>query len=482
MQYVTPPWDHQVKIVDMSEHMPDRALLWEMGTGKTKGCIDILRKKYTSEGRLMKTLILAPLIALNNWKKEFKMHSHIDQKKIIILNQSGGKRCKVFKDHTFDEKTMGFDTPGIFLTNYEAMQMDELVEMILAWEPDILVCDEVHRCKNHKSKRAKKVIRIADVCRHKYILTGTLVTRHAMDIYNQYRILDGGKTFGKNFYAFQRTWFEDENAGWSGRPGYFPKFVPRAETYSEFNTKIYTKAMRVVKEECLDLPPLVKKTVEVELSPEQKRLYKDMRDEYLTFIEDKLTKEPRAVVAQLAITKALRLQQIVSGFVRDENKKDHVIDKNPRIETLSDLLEQLCEGNKVIVWAIFKQNYKQIRAVCEKLGIEYAQLHGDIPSKKRKDEEERFKQDPNCKVMIANQRAAGIAINLVEASYAIYYSRDFSLENDLQSEARNHRGGSEIHDKVTRIDLVSPGTIDGLIIESLNQKQQISDRILDWEV
>ena len=83
--------------------------------------------------------------------------------------------------------------------------------------------------------------------------------------------------------------------------------------------------------------------------------------------------------------------------------------------------------------------------------------------------------------MIANQGAGGIGINMTEASYSIFFSRNFSLEHDLQAEARNYRGGSEMHQKVTRIDLVSPGTIDELISEALANKQNMAEKILDWK-
>ena len=95
---------------------------------------------------------------------------------------------------------------------------------------------------------------------------------------------------------------------------------------------------------------------------------------------------------------------------------------------------------------------------------------------------DRFRKDDSCRVMIANQGAGGAGINLVEASYSIYYSKGFSLEHDLQSEARNHRGGSEIHDKITRIDLVCPNTIDESINEALSNKQHVADRILIWNI
>ena len=92
-----------------------------------------------------------------------------------------------------------------------------------------------------------------------------------------------------------------------------------------------------------------------------------------------------------------------------------------------------------------------------------------------------FRTNSDVRVMVANQAAAGVGINLVEASYSIYYSKNFSLEHDLQSEARNHRGGSEMHDKVTRIDIVAKGTIDELITEALMNKQNIGEQILGWK-
>jgi SNF2 family DNA or RNA helicase len=243
---------------------------------------------------------------------------------------------------------------------------------------------------------------------------------------------------------------------------------------------ISTKALRAVKEECLDLPPLIKEKIEVELSAEQKRMYKEMKNEFITFIKEESEEKERAVVAELAITKGLRLQQIVSGFVKTDTGETINCKKNPRLDALSTLLEELTPGHKVIVWACFKQDYEEIKKVCQKLKIKFAEVHGGI---KNKDEQcEKFRKDKDIRVVICNQASAGIGINLVEASYSIYYSRNFSLEQDVQSEARNYRGGSEVHSKITRIDLVAPGTIDELVLKALESKQNIADVILDWRI
>lgn len=477
-----PLWEHQKKAIALGLTHNDLAMFMDMGTGKSRTTIEIIRRKCGEQKRLMRTLILAPKIVLKNWKNEFGMYSKINQGDILVLDKSGKNRANTLYNACLDQSTNELNRGKIAITNYEAMEMDELVKVIKDWQPEILVCDEAHRLKNPQSKRAKIVVSISDLVSHVYILTGTPILNSPMDVFNQYRILDGGETFGKNFYAFRGRYFEDINSGWAGKQSYFPKWMPRAETYDQLNSLMYRKAIRVVKSECLDLPPLVRQTIEVEMSPVQKKMYKEMADEYVTFVEQqKQAGEPMAVVAQLAITKSLRLQQIVSGFAKDVSGVHHRISPCPRLDSLSDLVDDLCPSHKVIIWASFKENYAMIGEMLNKKKIPFVELHGEVPQKDRDENVRRFRQDGDCRVIIANQGAAGIGINLTEASYSIFYSRSFSLEHDLQAEARNYRGGSEIHSSITRIDLIAPGTIDELIAETLSKKQDVAHKILDWK-
>ena len=324
-------------------------------------------------------------------------------------------------------------------------------------------------------------MQLADQSAHNYILTGTPILNSSQDVFMQFRILDRGETFGKNFYTFRHTYFEDENARRKGTQGYYPKWIPKPFSFDELQGKISRKALRVLKSECLDLPPLIRQQVYTEMNTEQKRMYKEMMNDYITWLKDNKD-QPRAVLAQLAVTKALRLQQIVTGFASDEEGKLHRLNSVPRLKVLEELLVDLTPGNKVIVWATFKENYKMIAELCDKIGIKYREIHGDISHNQRQINMNDFRKDPEVRVMIANQSAGGTGINLIEASYSIYYSKGFKLEDDLQSEARNYRGGSEIHDKVTRIDIVAKGTVDELIAEALQNKQNIADRILGWNL
>jgi len=471
-----PLWNHQLEAIRRAETERDLGLLFEMGTGKTRTVIEIVRRKFAAKGALRRTLILCPAIIRDNWKHEFKMYSKISQRDIVVLKDSCVKRVAMFTE------AVGIHTsePKIIITNYEALEMDDLFQLLIRWRPEILICDESQRLKNHKSKRAKKTAVLADLALHRYILTGTPILNTPADLYMQFRILDKGETFGKNFYGFQGEYFKDENAGFKSKQNYFPKWVPRTETFPKLQDKIKTKSLRVLSKDCQDLPPLVRQQVEVEMSPEQRRIYKEMFNDFVAFI-DKNNEQSPAVVAQLALTKSLRLQQIVSGFAVDENGKFHRFSDVPRLKALAELLEDIAPNDKVIVWAGFKENYRMIAELCEKLGLVYKEIHGDISDAQKQMNMRDFREDPAVRVMIANQSAGGVGVNLVEARYAIYYSKGFRLEDDLQSEKRNHRQGSQMHEKIVRIDLVCPGTIDELVNEALANKQNISERILTWK-
>ena len=446
--------------IERAKDLNGYALFFDMGAGKTCTAINILRHKCYNENRLLKTLVLCPPVVRENWRREFLTHSTIPGDKIHVLDGSSKKRLEKFQQND-----------GIFITNYESLIMKDLFKAFHNWRPEMLIADESHKLKSPKSKRTKAAISLADVSKYKLLLTGTPILNTGMDIWSQFRILDGGQTFDKNFYAFRAKWFVDKNAGMP-RQQYFPKWVPIPGMEESFNKKIYQKASRVLKKDCLELPPLVRERVEVEMSPEQMRMYKAMEKDFIAYLDGK------ACVASIALTKVLRLQQIVSGFFTDDAGENHCFETNPRLNALKDILEGISSDHKIVVWATFRASYGPISNICDRLGIEYVTLYGGMSDKERQKAIDSFQGDKKVRVVIANQAAGGTGVGLTSASYSVYFSRSFNLEHDSQSEARNYRGGSEIHEKVTRIDLVAPGTIDETILDALSRKENIANNIL----
>lgn len=452
-------WAHQIEAVKRALSLNHYGLLFQPGTGKTGTLINILRHKFQAEGGLFKTLILCPTIVCDNWKSEWAKFSKVPENEVVVLLGPGKGRV-----HTLETTRA-----RIVITNYQSLVMAETFKALKAWSPKCIVADESHRLKGPGTQTTKKAIELGDKTKYKYILTGTPVLQSLMDFYSQFKFLDGGETFGRSFLVFKNLYFYDANAN---APSHvtWPDWRVRPNAAKEVNSKVFKKAMFVEKSQCLDLPPLVKKEIKVELSPEQRRHYLQMEKEFVTYVNG------QASSASIALTMGLRLMQIVSGFIKTEDGKVIRFKDNPRIDALQEILSDIAPYHKVIVWACFKENYEQIKEVCAKLSLGFTELHGE--TKDRSESIRAFQSDPNTRVLIGNQGAGGIGVNLTSASYAIYYSRNFSLEHDLQSEARNYRGGSEVHEKITRLDLVATDTIDAHILGALAGKQSISDSVL----
>lgn len=472
MEFKIPPYEWQHRLMDMSNVHPHLAIFADMGTGKTGGTINVIRLRYAQYGGLVKTLIVSPLVTLYNWRDEFLKHSNVPASKIHVLRGTTTKKLQAAM------KAVEHNPCQILIVNYEAFISPKFKEFIQAWEPTIGVLDESHNCKNPTAKRSKSIEQVVARCKNRYILTGTPIANKLTDLYMQFKILDGGATFGTNYYAFQRTYMRDENWRWAHMQKHFPKWVPIEEKLPELNKKIYAKGIRVMKSECLDLPPYIHEVYKVELSDSQRKYYNLMRDDFLAYVEEAGKKGH--VVASTAMTKALRLQQIVTGYVKLDDGSEVEIEDCPRLDALEELIDALHVEHKVIVWCSFTHNYKTIGRMLDKNKIKYVQITGEESLDEKDANMRSFNHDPEIRVAVCNRRAAGIGINLVQSDYSIVFSRNFSLTEELQSTDRNYRGGSEIHEKITRIDLCAEDTIDEDVTLNLKDKKDVANSIVGF--
>jgi len=463
-------WAHQKRAIEEARGRDYFALFHEVGTGKSLTLLNILRNVYKREGSLLKTLIVCPIIVIENWKREIYENTKVNPSLVTPLLGTGKKRAKDF------EKAIGACKERIVIVNYESLLIKGLYPLLFGWKPDVIVYDEAHYLKDIKSKRTRAAVRLSDRASYRFLATGTPVLNTPMDLFGQYRVMDCGENFGKNFYVFKIDYFYDKNEGFKTSPKYFPDWRVKKDSWERFNAIINSTSSVAKKSECLDLPPFVRKPIYIDLSREQRRVYDELKKDLISYLNDK------ACVAQLAITKSLRLQQIASGFVvgedMDGERHEIQVKDNPRAKALEELLKDLAPNHKIIVWAVFKNNYKTIREVCEKLKLKYVEVNGEIKNKDKFANVDTFNSDPNCRVFIGHPNSGGVGINLVASSISIFYSRNFSLGQDLQAEARNYRGGSEIHESITRIDLIAKGTIDEVVQIALSNKQGISDKLL----
>lgn len=457
-------------------------LLYDMGAGKTPTAINILRMWYAHEKRAMKTLIFTPPAVVRQWHEEWvKFGGERYKTQVVPLVGDGKKRIKLLK-----ESKDAF----IFVTNHEALSMPDFWQELKDFGFECCVNDESHETSNPTAKRTQALIggpkrdkRIkraitpfADTVKYKLILTGTLDMGNLERVWAQYRFLSPN-IFSRNFYEWKNKYFVDRNAGMLKAnkeiaSRHFPNWEARPGTIERLNRIIFEHSHRVEKKDCLDLPPLVRLKRTVELSTPQKRAYQQMKDEYVAFLNGEICS------AAIALTKLLRMQQMIAGVFKTEAGEVVWIGEN-RIKALKETLAEMdLKKDKVIIWCHFAECYPHIEKMLQEEGIGYRSLVGGLGDKKREEVKDAFKNDESVRALLANQAAGGTGLNLIVASYMVYYSKGPSLKLDQQSNDRNYRGGSEIHDQVTRIDLCTPNTTDEVINESLANKKDISMELM----
>ncbi len=454
--FKTKPFDHQRNVFYMSRDNEAFALLMEQGTGKTKVIIDNSAYLYGA-GKINCLVVIAPNGVHRNWiRKEIPEHMPEWCHHESVFYYAGMKK----KDtERFEEVMVAKDKLKIFTFNVEAFVSGKAVELlgkIMLANDVMLVVDESSRIKRPGAKRTKVITKAAKYAKYRRIMTGTPVTKGPEDIYSQFKFLDPQILGYDSFYSFK--------ARYCIMGGFENKQIVSYQNVDELTKNIEGHSFRVLKKDCLDLPDKIYQRYPIELSTKQRKLYDQMRKQYIAELDGE------QIDAPAAITRLLRLQQIVCGWFPSEAEVKPIDDKNPRLNALLEILSDI--DSKVIIWARFKADLKAIEAA---LGSSAVAYHGEVSNDDRADAVDRFQNDPKIRYFIGQPQSGGIGLTLTAADYAIYYSNSFDLETRLQSEDRCHRIGTK--NNVTYIDIESPKTIDTKIIKALRSKKNLADVI-----
>jgi len=476
-EYKTQPYDHQRRAFEGSWSAEFFALFMEMGTGKTKVAIDTMAALYEA-GKIKAALVVAPKGVYDNWVKgEIPIHlpDRIPRQVVRWTPSKTQKFENELKDFIVDRTPM----LKIFVINVEAFSTPRGAEAAEAFcyqnAENIVIIDESTTIKNRKAARTKNIIALQRRAKYRRILTGSPITKSPMDLFSQCGFL-AEKALGFNsYFAFQARYANVQKRTMGHRS--FQQ-ITGYRRLDELSEKLDRFSSRVLKEECLDLPVKVYVRREIELTPEQERLYKQMKKLALAKLESGELATTASVLTQI-----MRLQQICCGHLQPDDGEIQLI-KNDRLNELLDLSEEL--QGKAIIWATYTHDIQQIAyALRDRFGPDsVATYYGATPQDERQEIVNRF-QDRNdpLRFFIGQPKTGGYGITLTAANTVIYYSNSYDLEIRLQSEDRAHRIGQT--NKVTYIDLVSPNTIDERILEALRNKIDIAGKVLgedakDW--
>lgn len=447
-----------------------RALLCdEPGTGKTPMAIHTLKLAWAMGNNPFPIIVVAPNNMTITWQKEFA--TWWPELIVSIIKGSAAKRREII------------DTPAhAYIINYEGLrahtrlqaypgvrlkrciECDGTLADIPAnsqarceWckkelnrrEWKSIIVDEAHRMKNPKAKQTMACWALrSPFTEYIYCLTGTAIANAPHDMWPALHMIAREEWPSRSKYIDRYCLLTYNVFGGMNIIGI------RYDTKDEFFMAIDPRMRRMPKEAVLPfLPRKTYSTRYVEMSTKQTRAYKQMENDLIALLEEGLT------VAVNPLTQLTRLMQFASAYAEmDDQGEVKLSMPSNKVDALVEILEEL--GDEPVV--VFAQSRQLIELAAKKLTelkITYGMIVGGQTPDEREWNKTQF-QSGKFRAILCTIAAGGIGITLTRAATAIFMQRSWSMVDNSQAEDRVHRIGSEIHDKVTIVDIISMGTVE----------------------
>jgi len=486
----TTPMAHQVTGRELLRANPmGYALGAEQGTGKTWMVLDDAEHQ-ANRGRINAMLVVAPKGVHTNWiRREIPKHLSIPVKGLwwtpaAAQSQKQQRALKAL----LEPDNNNFIVLAMNVDAFNSPKGKQFAKLFLAAHVAAYVIDESQRIKNPDAARTKSILSLRDLSHTRRIASGTMMTNGPQNLFSQFEFLHPGALGTRSYKAFTSEYCEllPRNSQLvqdiikkmpEGRRRFVDPIIIRRDSagrpvyknLEKLHRVLQPWMYRVLKADCLDLPPKVAQTVYFDLPTAQRKIYDNIKADL------RFQREDGIVDVYNALTLGNKLMQVASGFIMVDGEVQPLVEQPDRMKALLDVLEDV-EG-QFIIWAVFVEQIEQIVRALKLAGISTVSYYGATSDKDREAAVDGF-QAGEVRAFVANPAAAGTGLTLTAAQTAIYYSRDFDLEKRLQSEDRNHRIGT-VGEHVLYIDICAVDTIDERVTAALQHKLEASQRVID---
>jgi SNF2 family DNA or RNA helicase len=476
----------------------------EMGSGKTFQTIAAMRRvdmiMEEFGGGAYPALIVCPNTLKRNWEREIRQW--LPEANPFVIQGSAAKRRKQIaeavkapnaviimnlesmrlhsrlsaygsarlKKCTECDPKAG--TPGLKPTACEAHPKE-----LNAIPFRVCVLDEAHRVKDPNALQSRAIWNVfhGPTVNYRWALTGTPVANHPGDLWSILHTVNPEEFPAKTAFLDRYALLQFNAFGAMEIIGLNPA---RKE---EFFTLVDPMFRRMIKAEVLSqLPDKVYVRHDVEMSAKQAKAYEEISDQLVTILED-----GTVLVADGNLAGATRLLQFASAYCEvDKGEtpeepatwKVTLTDPSPKVDELMAIIKD----NPGEPLAIAAEHRQLIDLAAKRLtdeGIPFAQITGGVSADERDKAVQAF-QAGSIDYILFTYKAGGVGLNLTRAKTMVRLQRGWSLVELKQGEDRIHRIGSEVHDSVTIIDLVTAGTIEETQIERLIAKAERLEEIV----
>lgn len=487
----------------------------EMGSGKTFQTIAAMRRAdmimEEFGGGAYPALIVCPNTLKRNWEREIRQW--LPEANPFVIHGAADKRRKQLAEAAESDN-------AVIIMNIESMRLHSRLAQFgstrlkrcaecdpEAGDPDLKVAscekhakelntipfklcviDEAHRVKaaDAAQSRAVKAVFHGPTVQYRWALTGTPIANHPGDLWSILNTISPDNWPAKS--AFIDRYAVEEFNAFGGRTirGLKP------EHKDEFHALLAPHFRRMLKSQVLkSLPDKVFIRHDVEMTPKQAKAYKEIEKNLITVLDD-----GTVLVANGSLPGALRMLQFASAYCevdQGETPEDPTTwkvtltdnPKSPKIDEMMSIIEDTVTENDrgrikrkpVVVAAEHRQLIDLASARLTEAGIPFGRVTGAESPDEREANVRAF-QAGKLDVMLFTYAAGGVGINLTRADTMIRLQRSWSMIANNQGVDRIHRIGSEVHESVTIIDLVTAGTIEETQIQRLYEKAERMEEIV----
>ena len=418
--------------------------LGEIGTGKTIASIwafDYLKKA----GLANRALIIAPLSTLERtWADEiFTNCMHLS---FEVLYGSRQKR-KQLLDQRAD----------VYIINHDGAKImaDDLVARP---DIDVVIIDELSQvARNAQTDRWKALRKIVGKRSYVWGLTGTPIPNEPTDAWAQCRLITP-ETVPHYFGRFRdMTMQQTGTYQWRQRPEAL-----------DIVYQAMQPAVRAVRDECFDLPPVTYEDRDAPLTADQKGAYQTMlKSLYAQYRSHEISAVNEGV-------KIMKLVQICAGAAYAEDGETVTITPTHRLEVTKELIEE-AGVHKAIVFVPF---VAALQEVAKWLSQHYSveTIYSAISKRERDRIFGAFQKEPDPKILVAQPAAMSHGLTLTEANLIVWFAPITSADTYEQANGRITRPGQRRSQLIANI---SGTPIEDKMYKRLKQKNSTQGLLLD---
>lgn len=463
-----PMWHQYVSLVFASER---NRICWaqDVGVGKTL-CALYAAKLWGCK----KMLVVCPSSAFGSWRRDLKNNTNFSY---VFLNESTRERKRKLKKNY-----------NVYVITYEGLKTifaklcPQASGLRKSWEIqlnsfihefDCTILDEVHRVHEYDALQSRICFEVSKRSKRLIGMTGTLIDKSYLELFNIYRIIDLGKSLGTNFYAYRYRHFDKVRKGsesrwgkhwfeWEIKPGHEEKILDR----------ISDVTLCFELDECFELPPTIPIVTHIQPTKQFLKLQKEI-------IENKLTKVPGTDISigKKIKAKAHILRELPSGFFYyGDDKEVYNLKSNPKIEALHDLLEDT--SSKIVVFYWYREEKAILEKGLRKKKIPFCSAFGGQDLTDREKEIKRFSDEEKVRVLLSQVRVASEGFDAFVANIALFFSPLGSPKMRKQCIGRIRRKGQT--KKCSAIDFVVEGSLEERVIQNRGPRFNLVQETMEY--